>query len=79
MWLIVVCCGCLQHGLNAVSMTIAEQYIAAFSNLAKETNTVLLPASSGDVSSMVSQVGIHPDTLYLLQLHFRGGGLHERH
>jgi len=37
-------------------MTVAEQYIAAFSNLAKETNTVLLPANSGDVSGMVSQV-----------------------
>ena len=45
-----------QHGLSAVSMTVAEQYIAAFSNLAKETNTVLLPANSGDVSGMVSQV-----------------------
>ena len=47
---------CRQHGLNAVSMSVAEQYIAAFSNLAKETNTVLLPSNSGDVSSMVSQV-----------------------
>ena len=37
-------------------MTVAEQYIAAFSNLAKETNTILLPSNSGDVSSMVSQV-----------------------
>lgn len=44
-----------QHGLNAVSMTVAEQYIAAFSNLAKETNTVLLPSNSGDISGMVSQ------------------------
>jgi len=47
---------CQQHGLNAVSMSIAEQYIAAFSNLAKETNTVLLPSNSGDISGMVSQV-----------------------
>jgi len=39
-------------------MSVAEQYIAAFSNLAKETNTVLLPANSGDVSSMVSQVHV---------------------
>jgi len=37
-------------------MTVAEQYIAAFSNLAKETNTVLLPSNSGDISGMVSQV-----------------------
>jgi len=52
---------CVQHGLNAVSMTVAEQYIAAFSNLAKETNTVLLPANSGDVSGMVSQVRTVPE------------------
>jgi len=38
-------------------MSVAEQYIAAFSNLAKETNTVLLPTNSADVSGMVSQVG----------------------
>lgn len=44
-----------QHGLNAVSMAMAEQYIAAFGNLAKETNTILLPSNTGDVSSMVSQ------------------------
>lgn len=45
-----------QNGMNAVSMRIAEQYVAAFSNLAKKGNTVLLPSSAGDVSSMVSQV-----------------------
>jgi regulator of protease activity HflC (stomatin/prohibitin superfamily) len=44
-----------QHGMNAVSMSVAEQYIAAFSNLAKETNTVLLPSNTGDISSMVTQ------------------------
>ena len=37
-------------------MTVAEQYIAAFGNLAKEGNTVLLPTNTGDISSMVSQV-----------------------
>lgn len=42
-------------GLDAVSLRIAEQYIAAFSNLAKESNTILLPSNTNDVSSMVSQ------------------------
>ena len=42
--------------MNAVSMSVAEKYIAAFSNLAKEGNTVLLPSNTGDVSSMVTQV-----------------------
>ena len=46
----------LQNGMNAVSLTVAEQYVSAFSNLAKTGNTVLLPTNTGDVSSMVSQV-----------------------
>uniref|UniRef100_H2YV97 Stomatin-like protein 2, mitochondrial n=1 Tax=Ciona savignyi TaxID=51511 RepID=H2YV97_CIOSA len=45
----------LQNGQNAASFTVAEQYVNAFSNLAKESNTVLLPSNTGDVSSMVAQ------------------------
>ena len=37
-------------------MRVAEQYIAAFGNLAKQGNTILLPTNTGDVTSMVSQV-----------------------
>ncbi|XP_060585416.1 stomatin-like protein stl-1 [Ruditapes philippinarum] len=44
-----------KNGMNAVSMKIAEQYVAAFGNLAKKGNTVLLPNSTGDISSMVTQ------------------------
>ncbi|CAH1796909.1 unnamed protein product [Owenia fusiformis] len=44
-----------KDGPNAVSLNVAEQYIGAFSNLAKEGNTVLLPTNTGDISSMVSQ------------------------
>ncbi|XP_064608295.1 stomatin-like protein stl-1 [Liolophura sinensis] len=44
-----------QHGLNAVSMNVAEQYVSAFGNIAKEGNTILLPSNTGDISSMVSQ------------------------
>jgi regulator of protease activity HflC (stomatin/prohibitin superfamily) len=42
-------------GEKAVSLRLAEQYIDAFSNLAKETNTVLLPEKTGDIGSMVAQ------------------------
>ena len=45
--------------MNAVGMNVAEQYVAAFSNLAKTSNTVILPSNAGDVSSMVTQVGRH--------------------
>eukprot|EP00871_Galdieria_phlegrea_P003006 jgi/Galph1/3706/GphlegSOOS_G2319.1 len=42
-------------GLDAVSLRVAEQYISAFSNLAKESNTILLPNNTNDISAMVSQ------------------------
>lgn len=49
--------------MNAVSMSIAEKYVSAFSNLAKETNTVVLPANPGDVTGMVTQVSLMPDNI----------------
>lgn len=45
----------LENGMNAVSYNVAEQYVAAFSQLAKTGNTIMLPTNTGDVSSMVSQ------------------------
>uniref|UniRef100_A0A3Q2YZS6 Stomatin-like protein 2, mitochondrial n=1 Tax=Hippocampus comes TaxID=109280 RepID=A0A3Q2YZS6_HIPCM len=44
-----------QNGNAAASLSVAEQYVSAFSNLAKESNTVLLPTKTGDISSMVTQ------------------------
>lgn len=44
-----------QNGNAAASLSVAEQYVSAFSNLAKESNTILLPSSTGDISSMVTQ------------------------
>ncbi|ERE83242.1 stomatin-like protein 2 [Cricetulus griseus] len=46
-----------QHnGDAAASLTVAEQYVNAFSKLAKDSNTVLLPSNPSDVTSMVAQV-----------------------
>ena len=42
-------------GLEAVSFKIAEQYVAAFNQLAKTTNTVLMPANPSDAGGMVAQ------------------------
>jgi len=42
-------------GEKAVALRLAEQYIDAFGKLAQETNTILLPANTGDVGSMVAQ------------------------
>lgn len=44
-----------QNGNAAASLTVAEQYVSAFSKLAKESNTILLPSNTGDISGMVTQ------------------------
>lgn len=42
-------------GVDAVSLRIAEQYIDAFSKIAKESTTVLLPSNASEPSSMMAQ------------------------
>ncbi|KAI8495948.1 Stomatin-like protein 2, mitochondrial [Branchiostoma belcheri] len=44
-----------QYGSQAASLNVAEQYVQAFSHLAKTGNTLVLPSNTGDVSSMVAQ------------------------
>ncbi|MCC8467926.1 MAG: paraslipin [Rickettsia endosymbiont of Eriopis connexa] len=41
-------------GSDAVALKIAEQYISAFGNLAKDTNTVILPANLSEPSNFVT-------------------------
>ena len=41
-------------GIGAVNLKVAEQYIAQFGNLAKTTNTLILPANIGDVAGMIA-------------------------
>lgn len=43
------------NGRNAASLLVAEKYVNAFGNLAQKNNTLILPANTGDVSSMVAQ------------------------
>ncbi|BDA41199.1 Stomatin-like protein 2, mitochondrial [Coccomyxa sp. Obi] len=42
-------------GSEAAALRVAEQYLAAFSNIAKEGNTLLLPAATNDPAGMVAQ------------------------
>ncbi|RZF41937.1 hypothetical protein LSTR_LSTR011386 [Laodelphax striatellus] len=44
-----------KDGKHAASLTIAEKYVEAFQNLAKTSNTLILPNNTADVSSVVSQ------------------------
>ena len=41
-------------GMEAANLKVATQYVEAFGNLAKVSNTLILPASAGDVGSMVA-------------------------
>ncbi len=41
-------------GMNAVNLKVAEQYVAAFQNMAKNSNTLVVPANMGDLSTLVT-------------------------
>jgi len=43
------------QGGQAASLAVAENYVKAFGELAKESNTLLLPSNAGDVTGMVTQ------------------------
>jgi len=49
-----------QGGTYAVSLRVAEQYVDAFSNLAKKSTTMILPSDSSNPSSFIaSALGIY--------------------
>lgn len=41
-------------GSDAVNLKVAEQYVAAFSNLAKTNNSIIVPANLSDMSSLIA-------------------------
>ena len=43
-----------QKGMEAVNLTVAEKYVEAFSQIAKTSNTLLLPVNLADMGSMVA-------------------------
>ena len=43
-----------ENGLNAVNLRIAEQYLNAFGNLAKQNNTLILPSNLTDIAGVVA-------------------------
>lgn len=43
-----------ENGLNAVNLRVAEQYLNAFGNLAKENNTLILPTNLADIGTVVA-------------------------
>jgi C-terminal region of band_7 len=50
-------------GADAVSMHLAQQYVDAFGRIAKEGNTMIVPADASNVASMISTaVGVFRGT-----------------
>jgi regulator of protease activity HflC (stomatin/prohibitin superfamily) len=41
-------------GLDAANLKVAQQYIDAFANLAKSSNTLIIPSNTGDVAGFVA-------------------------
>jgi len=41
-------------GMDAANLKVAQLYVEAFGSLARTTNTLILPASAGDVAGMVA-------------------------
>jgi len=41
-------------GLNAVNLKVAEQYVAAFANLARTNNTLIVPSNLSDLAGLVA-------------------------
>ncbi|XP_072228166.1 stomatin-like protein 2, mitochondrial [Leuresthes tenuis] len=67
-----------QNGNAAASLSVAEQYVSAFSNLAKQSNTILLPSNTGDISGMVSQAMSIYSTLAKTSPGLAPGGAEEK-
>ena len=44
----------MDGGLEAMQLRVAEQYIDRFGALARESNTMILPANVADVGSMMA-------------------------
>lgn len=44
-------------GREAVNLRVAEQYVGEFGNLAKSTNTMIIPSNLSDIGGMVASLG----------------------
>src|SRR3989337_2058288 len=44
----------VEGGMEAVQLRVAEKFVGEFGHLAKETNTLILPANLGDISSLIA-------------------------
>jgi regulator of protease activity HflC (stomatin/prohibitin superfamily) len=41
-------------GMDAANLKVAQEYVAAFSELAKQSNTLIVPANAADIAALVT-------------------------
>jgi hypothetical protein len=41
-------------GMDAANLKVAQEYVAAFGNLAKSSNTLIVPANAADIAALVT-------------------------
>ena len=41
-------------GMDAANLKVAQEYVAAFSELAKQSNTLIVPANAADVAAFIT-------------------------
>ena len=44
----------INSGLVAVNLKVAERFVDAFGNIAKQGNTMILPGNAADIAGMVA-------------------------
>jgi len=44
-----------EHAQHAMKLSIAEKYVESFGQIAKEGNTIIVPANAADAASMIGQ------------------------
>ncbi|MDB5833742.1 MAG: stomatin 2, partial [Caballeronia sp.] len=56
-------------GMEAVNLKVAEQYVTAFGNIAKQGNTLIVPGNLSEMSSMIASA------LSIIKADGTGGGV----
>ena len=41
-------------GMDAANLKVAQEYVAAFAQLAKQTNAIIVPSNAADVATLVT-------------------------
>jgi regulator of protease activity HflC (stomatin/prohibitin superfamily) len=41
-------------GMDAANLKVAQEYVAAFGRLAKESNTLIVPANAADIAALIT-------------------------